>query len=332
LPLSDGRCQREYRQEYLVTAATDNQQVQVAKGAWVAEITVKRTGEHLRKLFGILLKQGEPMSARDALEQLANATDMTDYEAGIYESTGSRRFEKIVRFATVDCVKAGWLAKQKGQWSVTETGAAAYKKFGDPESFYREATRLYKVWRASHEPTSPSDVQSEALSDEVKNVGITFEQAEEQAWAELEQYIRGLDPFEVQQLVADLLKAMGYYVGWVSPPGKDGGVDIIAHTDPLGTRVPRIKVQVKRVITKVDVDGLKSFMAVINDDDVGLYVSTGGFTRDAEMFARSQERRKITLIDFERLVDLWVEFYAKLDDAARQRLPLTPIYFLTPRE
>ena len=44
-----------------------------------------------------------------------------------------------------------------------------------------------------------------------------------------------------------------------------------------------------------------------------------------------QERRKITLIDLERLVDLWIEFYPKLDDLARDRLPLTPIYFLTPK-
>lgn len=40
---------------------------------------------------------------------------------------------------------------------------------------------------------------------------------------------------------------------------------------------------------------------------------------------------KITLINLEKLVELWVEFYAKLDDLARNRLRLTPIYFLTPR-
>ena len=44
-----------------------------------------------------------------------------------------------------------------------------------------------------------------------------------------------------------------------------------------------------------------------------------------------QERRKITLIDLERFVDLWIEFSPKLDEQARERLPLTPIYFLTPR-
>jgi hypothetical protein len=38
-----------------------------------------------------------------------------------------------------------------------------------------------------------------------------------------------MNPYDLQQLVADLLKAMGYYPSWISPPGRDGGLDIIAH-------------------------------------------------------------------------------------------------------
>lgn len=36
------------------------------------------------------------------------------------------------------------------------------------------------------------------------------------------------------------------------------------------------------------------------------------------------------MIDLERFFDLWVEHYPKLDDAARRRFPLQPIYFLAP--
>ena len=135
---------------------------------------------------------------------------------------------------------------------------------------------------------------------------------------------------DFQDLVADLLKAMGYHVSWVSPPGKDGGVDILAYNDPLGTKPPRIKVQVKRVGQRVPTDTLRAFSSLIGNNDVGLFVSTGGFTKDAEEFARIQETRKITLIDLDKLVELWVQFYDKLEDSARRRLPLTPIYFLTP--
>jgi len=297
----------------------------------MAEITRRRTGELLRKLFEILIKNPEGLKAGIALEQLADAVTLTAYEAGNYESTGTRRFDKIVRFATVDCSKAGWLLKQKGVWTVTEAGLQAYKTITDAEAFYREAVRLYNVWKSSQtgEPASPVEIARDVEASS-ESATITYEQAEEQAWSEIEKHLHNMNPYDFQRLVADLLKAMAYHVAWISPPGKDGGVDIIAFTDPLGTKLPRIKVQVKRVEQKIDINGLKSFLAIIGDHDVGLYVSIGGFTKDAEEFARSQERRQITLIDLDRLVDLWVEHLAKLDELARRRLPLTPIYFLAP--
>jgi restriction system protein len=83
---------------------------------------------------------------------------------------------------------------------------------------------------------------------------------------------------------------------------------------------------------KIDLPTLNSFLALIERDDVGLYVSIGGFTKDAEETARKQPTRKITLINVERLVGLWIEAYNKLDQNSRRRLPLSPIYFLTPED
>jgi restriction system protein len=297
----------------------------------MAEVTRKRTGELLRKLFEILIKNPDGLQAADALNRLASAVTLTEHEAGVYESTGSRRFEKIVRFGTVDCVKAGWMVKNKGTWLLTEDGLAAYKKYLDPEAFYKEAVRRYRAWRATQPSKDLAGNSNGADADKGadESATITFEEAEEQARSEIERFLRAMNPYDFQHLVADLLEAMGYFVSWVSPAGKDGGVDIIAYTDPLGTKPPRLKVQVKRVGHKIDIDGLKSFLAIVNEDDVGLFVSTGGFTRDAEQFARSQERRKVTLIDSEKLLDLWVDHLEQLDDVAHRRLPLTPIYFLT---
>lgn len=242
----------------------------------MAEITRRRTGELLQKLFEILMKHPDGLQASDALKALADSVKLSAYEAGVYES-GSRRFEKIVRFATVDCVKAGWLLKHKGTWTVTEVGAAALERFTDAEAFYREAVRLYRAWKNERpeKVAAPLGDESEVGVESAQSVSLTFEQADEQAWAEIEQYLRGMNPFEFQHLVADLIRAMGYQVAWVSPPGKDGGVDVFAHTDPLGTKPPRIKIQVKRVSDRIRIDDLKSFIAIVNEDDVGLYVSTG---------------------------------------------------------
>jgi restriction system protein len=295
------------------------------------EITRRRIGEFLRKLFELIMQHPDGMQARDALAALEASIPLTDHEKGTYES-GGRRFEKFVRFATVDCVKAGWLLKTKGRWLVTEAGKAAYTTYSDPEAFYRRAVKLYHEWKSSQPDAEPKSPSPESIEDETsgKAASITFEEAEEQAWREIEQYLKGVQPYDFQDLVASLLRAMGYHVSWVAPPGKDGGIDILAWTDPLGTRPPRIKVQVKRQATSVSVDGLRSFMALLGEDDVGLFISTGGFTKDADEAARTQEKRKVTLIDLEKLVDLWVEHYGKLSDEARRRLPLRPIHFLAP--
>lgn len=254
---------------------------------------------------------------------------LTDYEKGTYPS-GGVRCEKIVRFATVDCVKAGWLEKHKGRWSVTEEGKKALAKHTDPEEFYKQAVKLYQEWKASQPEASADETDDVEDVNGGKAASITFEQAEEKAWGEIEQYLHGLKPFDFQDLVAALLRAMGYHVSWVAPPGKDGGIDILAWPDPLGTKPPRIKVQVKRQQSTISVEGLRSFMAVLGDDDVGLFVSLGGFTKDAQEEARTQEKRKVTLVDLERLFDLWVEHYPKLNDDARRLLPLRPIHFLAP--
>jgi len=293
------------------------------------EVTRRRTGELLRKLFEILMPHPEGIQARDALNDLARRVQLTPYEQGSYES-GGRRFDKIVRFSTVDCVKAGWLQKNKGRWIITEAGKSAFTSIQDPEAFYRRAVKLYHEWRASQPDVGVESPEESPDSSSAKAASITFEEAEELAWVEIEQYLRGMNPYDFQELVASLLRGMGYYVSWVAPPGKDGGTDVLAWTDPLGTRPPRIKVQVKRQVQAVSVDGLRSFMAVLGDDDVGIFVSIGGFTKDAAEEARTQEKRKVTLINLEILFDLWVEHYSRLSDDARRRLPLRPIYFLAP--
>ena len=303
----------------------------------MADVTRQRTGEILRKLFEFLKKAPNGLPAGEALGKLKQTLRLTPYEAGEYES-GGRRFDKIVRFATVDCVKAGWMQKAKGRWYLTDAGWEAYRTFPDPASFYSEASRLYRVWKASQpvsEMTEALDSMTTGEREVYEELGskaatITYDQAEEQAWSEIRAYLLKMPPYDFQELVAALLRAMGHHVTWIAPPGKDGGVDIIALPDPLGTRPPRIKVQIKRQQKPVPVGEVRSFISLLGAEDVGLFVSTGDFTKGAGEEARAKETRRLTLINLEALFDLWVEYYSKLTNEARQRLPLKPIYFLSP--
>jgi restriction system protein len=296
----------------------------------MAEITGQRTGQFLQVIFKLLMDKPEGMPAKDILTEIPKVISLSEYERGYYPSTpNSTRFEKIVRFATIDVVKAGWLVKSKGRWFITEEGKQAYNKIKNPEEFYKEAGRLYREWKKNRPQEGVLEVDEE---EESSKVAVTVEEAEELAWEQIQLYLQNMNPYEFQDLVADLLRAMNYHIAWIAPPGKDRGIDIIAYTDPLGASVPRIKVQVKHRDHSTSVEGLRAFMSVLGTDDLGLFVASGGFTSDAKEEARTQERRKITLIDLENLFDLWVEHYPKLTQEARQRLPLKSIYFLAPTE
>ncbi len=290
----------------------------------MAEITRRRSGELIRGVFQILLNEPEGLPAREVLKRLERLLPPTEFEASTYPNRPNvRRYEKIVRFQTISAVKAGWLVKNKGLWSLTDAGRTAFEQLQDPQEFYREAVRLYRRWAADQ-----TEVEPDTETDQPGESAATLEEAEEAAWAEIENFLQEMNPYDFQELCAGLLRGMGYYVEWVSPPGPDKGIDIMAHSDPLGVRGPRIKAQVKRQSGRVSVDGVRAFMALLADSDVGIYVCTGGFTRDAQEEARRQERKRIMLLDLKRLFDLWTEHYEQIPEAQRRLLPLRPVYYL----
>ncbi len=272
------------------------------------------------------MDQPDGMPAQDVLRRLEDLVPPTPFEASDYPNRpGVRRYEKIVRFHTIGPVKAGWLVKESGSWSLTPEGRAAYDRYQDPAEFSREAARLYRAWR--HNRPTP-EREEEVELEEMPDPRTTLEEAEENAWSAIEDYISSMPPYDFQDLVAALLRGMGYHVAWTAPPGPDRGVDILAYQDPLGASNPRIKVQVKRRAGRIAAEELRSFMAVLGQDEVGIFVSTGGFTADAETEARTQERRRITLVNMRKLVDLWIEHYEGMDEADRALLPLQRVYFL----
>jgi restriction system protein len=292
----------------------------------MAEISQTRRGELVHGIFHILLPHPDGLPANLVLERLSAVVPPTSFEQSTYPKRPDiRRYEKIARFSTIGAVKVGWLTKDKGLWSLTDEGRQAFTRFPDPEALWLEADRLYRQWRRQQPPDEEDD-----YTDGSSTAATTLEEAEESAWAEIEEYLGAINPYDFQDMVAGLLRGMGYHVAWVAPPGPDRGVDVIAHSDPLGVGSPRIKVQVKRSGDRMSVRDIRSFLAVLAEGDVGLFVASGGFTKDAEDEARNQEKRRIMLLDLRRFFDLWVEHYAQIPEANRRLLPLRPVYFLAP--
>jgi len=106
----------------------------------------------------------------------------------------------------------------------------------------------------------------------------------------------------------------------------------MAYRDPLGTQSPRIQMQIKHRGAPASVQEVRQLMGLLQKEgDVGIFVSTGGFTPDAKTTARGSHVH-VELIDLSRFIALWQEFYEKLKDEDKSLMPLTPIYFLAKKE
>ena len=129
----------------------------------------------------------------------------------------------------------------------------------------------------------------------------------------------------MENLVAAVLRALGYQAR-VTPPGPDRGVDVIASPAGLGLETPRIKAEVKhRSKTPIGAQDVRSFIGGLREGDRGIYVSTGGFTKDAR-YEAERSLTPVTLVTLDDLVELIVTHYDQFDIDARALLPLVRIY------
>ena len=151
-----------------------------------------------------------------------------------------------------------------------------------------------------------------------------FDEVKAQADELIADLISQLDPYDFQDLVAGVLRAMGFRAV-SSPPGPDRGIDIIAHPDPFGFERPRIKVQVKHRQGSVGGPEMRSFLGTLRAGDSGLYVSTGGFTRDA-MLEAERSREPVKLLDRDDFIRLLLEHYEVLDSEFKAQVPLRKVW------
>ncbi len=138
--------------------------------------------------------------------------------------------------------------------------------------------------------------------------------------------ILALEAEEMEYITAALLQAMGYK-SRVTPKGPDRGRDVIASPDGLGFQQPRIFAEVKhRPKDQIGSDKIRSFIGSLRDGDKGLYVSTGGFSKEAK-YEADRASIPVTLIDLDDLAHLIVEHYENFSLEGRQLIPLIRVYW-----
>ncbi|WP_343593210.1 restriction endonuclease [Paracidovorax wautersii] len=168
------------------------------------------------------------------------------------------------------------------------------------------------------QPVMPPEVAAIQVSEQYKDI-------QNQALEFIKDRVNALDWSDMQELVAGLLRAMGYKTR-ISPSGSDRGKDIVASRDGLGFEDPRIVVEVKHRAAAMGSQEIRSFLGGPHERDKGLYVSTGGFTKDAR-YEAERGRIPVTLMDLDDLVKALLEHYEQADSQTQRLVPLRKLYW-----
>ena len=292
-------------------------------------IPYERIGEYVRTALQILVENEDTLPSREVVQKVGQRLSLNEYELERHEKSGYVRWESILHFYSINAVKAGWVIKNKGIWYITPEGKDV--SVLSNQEYFDLSEAKYKEWYANQPQKETNTEQLEDVEEIPSNPEVTFDRAFSDANSEIEEFVRRRGPYEMQDLVAALLRGMGYHTPFIAPKGRDGGVDIQAYSDPLGTKAPRIIVQVKqRPDTKVSVQEMRELSGLLRrEGDIGLFVSTGGFTSEASSEAKTSGRH-VEIMDMKRFIDLWKTHYADLSEEDKTLLPLREIMFSAP--
>jgi len=186
-----------------------------------------------------------------------------------------------------------------------------------------ELLQILKIGSVAKPQNSAPDIQVDDKRSE--SLEILKDELVERAHEFIKDKVLLLDWEEMQELVAGLLRAMGYKTQ-VSAKGPDRGRDIIASPDGLGLEEPRIVVEVKHRTGQMGADKIRGFIGGLRDKDKGLYVSTGGFAKEAK-YEAERANVPINLVDLDLLVNLITQYYDSFDTDAKSLISLRKIYW-----
>ena len=199
------------------------------------------------------------------------------------------------------------------------------------------AVTLFNVKRHANEfltylGTEPSDEISspQAPSDETEVAEDEPNAARIEEWTRdyiIQTLSHELSGHDFEHFVAELLQAMGYKTRVTTASG-DGGIDVVAHKDPLGLEPPIVKVQCKRTLATQGGPNVQQLTGALapGGNELGLFVTLGTFSADARHIERT--RQDLRLLSGPDLVELIFTHYERMAPAWQRLLPMRRVYVI----
>ena len=156
-------------------------------------------------------------------------------------------------------------------------------------------------------PASDSDSDKDSPLLQVV-IESNYREFRKQLEAKLLQQIKDNSPEFFEQLVLDVLVALGYG-SWTDAEtvggSGDGGIDGIIKQDKLG--LDNVYVQAKRWDSNITPNLVREFAGALSVGQKGVFITTAGFSKQAKQEVEKTSDKKIVLIDGNQLVRLMID-------------------------
>lgn len=264
-------------------------------------------------------EEHERSDAADALALHFNSTEADRKE--MLPSGKQTKFNSRVAWAIVFLRKAKFLeSTRRGRFKITERGLEILRsnppkidtkylmQYGDAE--FREFQK--PSHRNGDQTEDHAEIDAEAVRTPREVMESGYQEMRRDLSQELLNHIKSSPPRFFEQLVVDLLVAMGYGgsridAGEAVGQSGDGGVDGIIKEDKLG--LDAIYLQAKRWENTVGRPVVQAFAGSLDGYRArkGVLITTSQFSPEAKDYV-SRIEKKIVLIDGEELAKLMMDY------------------------
>lgn len=266
----------------------------------------------------VALEDGEQHPAREVGSSAADILGLTPEQRLETLNSGLARFRDRAGWAMSALGRAGAVDRPKrGTYVLNDLGRALLAEFphgfGEKELFDRSpGGGLPPAPVGPVQPPGPPTPGLETLNPR-EQIAAGVERLHASVATDLLQRLRDVDPTFFEQVVLDLLIAMGYggseqRVRRIGGSG-DGGVDGVVDQDALG--LARIYVQAKRYNADnvVGRQKIQEFVGALSGRQAqqGVFITTSTFTKSAIDYA-DYVGLSVVLIDGARLGELMVQY------------------------
>jgi restriction system protein len=261
---------------------------------------------------------GQEYHVREAIEALGRYLELTEEQRNeLLPSGKKRKLDDRVQWAKTYLKKAGLIDSTGwGRFRITQRGLDVLNN--NPGYINREFLMQFPEFEEFITPSPSQDTDEKTLltTEETPTelLRSTYQNLRQELADELLDYVLSASPTFFEQLVVDLLLAMGYGsaledAGHRIGRSGDGGIDGYIKQDKLG--LDNIYIQAKRWARENTVGrpDLQNFVGSLIGAGAakGVFIATSSFSQAATDYVNNLQNLKIILIDGYQLTQLMID-------------------------